>query len=350
MPLSDSQKSLEVQAAAKLQLKLDQPMSDITTGLVNHDFEGDFFKQGDTVSIFQPDEASVKVELGGLHSGTEISAAYDTEEKAKLLADTADQRLDASDLKFNKTTMQIDKYAKYAFLLSDITEAEGKWNYKSGNLDLVAHKMRKAHNVEISDLILNDTAVQATATANGYGPAAPIVIDSVDKLYEEVIIPLYATLYDAGAITQDGQVTYGSNPEQQKQTHGNLYVPTKMFTQLLKSKYLTDRSTVAADEKVKTGIIKTVMGLDIAIEPSLVSRVSEEAGNYNQVTVPNATAGTFCIIAGTRNAVTRAGKVLTPESFRSHKRYATEYHGMEIYGQRLMSPESVAVAFCKFAD
>ena len=56
---------------------------------------------------------------------------------------------------------------------------------------------------------------------------------------------------------------------------------------------------------------------------------------------------TLVIIAGTRNAVTRAGKVLPPDSFRSTTRFGTEYHGLEIYGQEIATKEAVVIAFVK---
>lgn len=350
MALKDGQNSLEVQMASKVQLILEQPMSDVTTGLVNKDFQGDFFKVGDTVSIMKPDISSVKVELGSLvDDGTTINAAYNVTGGAHALADNADARLDATDLKFTKSTMQINKSAKYAFIVSDIINEEGKWNYQSGGLDMTAHQIRRGHNVEVCNLLLNDTTLKANATADGMGAAAPIEITNADDLYEKVIIPLFARLYDAGAITQDGQVTFGSNPQQEKQTYGKIYLPTKLYTKLLTSKYLTDRSTVNADTKVETGKIKTILGLDIAVEPSLVTRVADVAGNFDQVTVADAAAGTFAVIAGTRNAVTHAGKVLPPEGFRSHTRFGTEYHGMEIYGQQISSVDSAAIAYVTLA-
>lgn len=349
MALEDAQLSYETQRAAKLQLILDQPMSDMMTGLVNRDFEGDFFKVGDTVSIIKPDVKSAKIAQGSLldASATGTAGYFAGTVTSGELAATADDRLDASDLKFSKSFMQIDKYMKYAFLVSDITKTEGGYNYESGGIDMVGHNIRKAHNLEIAELCLNDTTLKANATTDGMGAAAPISVANVDALYEEVILPMWARLYDAGAITKDGQVTFGSNPQQGKQTYGKIYVPTKLYTQLLKSKYLTDRSTVDADTKVETGKVKTLLGLEVEVEPALITRTAAVANDYNNVTVADAAAGTFAIVMGTRNAVTHAGKVLPPESFRSHSKFGTEYHGLEIYGQELISPESCAIAFCK---
>ena len=57
--------------------------------------------------------------------------------------------------------------------------------------------------------------------------------------------------------------------------------------------------------------------------------------------------GTLIIVAGTSNCVTRANKVLTPDSFRSHERFGTEFHGLEIFGEKVFTPEAAVVAYVK---
>ena len=103
--------SYEVALAQKLQLQLTQPMSDIQTKLTNRDFEGDFFKIGDTVSIVKPDVTSIKVSVG----------------------DVTDARMAlGQDIDFEeKMTLKIDKSSRYGFFVSDVNKAEGKWNYES---------------------------------------------------------------------------------------------------------------------------------------------------------------------------------------------------------------------------
>lgn len=367
MAFNQNDNSFEVALATKMQLILDQPMSDASTGLVNHDFEGDFFKVGNTVSVVKPDIDSVVVQVDGniaRNSGriNESTNPYgDTftldsnslsnnsvDDPANYTLGVNDARLQVRDLTFTKQTLTIDKTMKYAFAVSDITEVEGKWNYESGGLDIAAQRMRKMHNIETLNLILNDTGVASAQSGLGLGTAAsPITVTSADQLYEDVILEMYAALYDRGAITADGQYTFGSNPQEGKQTFAQIYFPTKLYTMLLKSKYFTDRSTVAADEKVKTGSIKTITNLDVNIEPALKNSTT---ASINNVTVTGADANTFCIVAGTANAVTRAGKVLPPDKIRSYTRFADEYHGMEIYGEKVFEPKSCICAFVKLGE
>lgn len=349
-------KSMEVALSSKMALILEQPMTDVSTGLTNRDFEGDFFKIGDTVAIVKPDINSLNIQFGKISVGSKSGKPIVGDDDVAGLAATdrysnKDARLRPTNIEFSKNTMVIDKFAKYAFYISDFTEAEGRWNYESGNLDAVAHRMRREHNKETIQLVIDGTKsttvlplapTEHIPTVGGSTAATPIVVANGDDVYEKVVVPMFAQLYNAGAITADGQITYGSNSQEGKATFGSIYVPTKLYTMLLTSKYLQDRSTVAADEKVKTGKVKTVMGLDISIEPSL-DPDAEEAVNTGATT-------TLCAIAGTRNLVTRASKVLPPEKLRSPLFFADEYHGCELYAEEIVTPKAGVVAFVQLGE
>lgn len=340
-------KSMEVALATKMQLILDQPMADVDSGLTNRDFEGDFFKIGDSVAIVKPDVDSLTIEFGAISTLASPGKAPMGSDATETVSTyhNKDARLIPGNVEFEKSVMTIDRYTKYAFYISDLTETEGKWNYESGNLDAVAQEIRKRHNLETVQMVVDGAqAVSNAIPSLNSTPATPIEVANGDELYEKVIVPIFGQLYDQGAITADGQITYGGNAQQGKSTYGQLFLPTKAYTTLLVSKYLQDRSTVAADEKVATGKLKTVMGLDVSIEPSL----NPDAKRH--ITLPDSAAeGVFCIVAGTRNLITKAGKVLPPDKFRSHKFFADEYHGMEIYGKKIVEPKAGVCVFVKVA-
>ena len=332
--------SMEVALATKMQLVLDQPMSDISTKLVNKDFEGDFFKIGDTVSIVKPVPESIAVEIGELNGNVLASNSDNVGQVGKQ----KDERLVATDASFTKTTLQIDKYAKYAFILSDITKAESKWNYESGNLDLAAQQMRKMHNVLTAQAIVTNEEIREQQVTEGLNlgtPAAPIELANADELYEKILVPMHSALYDRGCITADGQITYGSNPQEGKATKGAMFLPAKAYNCFLTSKYFTDRSTTAADDKVATANIAKVLGLEVNVEPALDPKAKRH------VEVAGIAEGALIIVAGTSNCVTRANNVLTPDSFRSHTRFGTEFHGLEIFGEKVFTPEAAVVAYVK---
>ncbi len=366
MAFNPDDNSFGIQLATKMQLILDQPMSDMMTGLTNQDYEGEFFKIGDTVQIVKPDINSVNVSVGQLITpdGERETFTLDAaglsnnsvDDPANRTSGVNDARLQIRDLTFAKNELKIDRVSKYAFAVSDFTDAMGKWNYESGGLDLAAYRLRKAHNAEIATTAASSAEVAASQAADGLDAllgtvAAPVAINNADDLYENVILPMFARLYDKGAVTADGQIPFGSNPVEGKSTYGKIYMSTKLYTLLLKSKYFTDRSTEGADEKVKTGKVKTITGLDVAIEPALVAGAADDVAVKagKKIHIDGLAAGTHVIVAGTKNAITRAGKVLPPTSFKSHTRFATEYHGCELYGQKVFEPDALAVAYITIA-
>lgn len=305
--------SYEVALATKLQLQLLQPTSNMFTKLVNRDYEGDVMKIGDTVSIVKTDPDAVNVVFGV----------------------KSDARPSAPELNFDKNTFTIDKSASYAFLVSDINNAEGKWNYESAGLDGARQKLVDEHNLDIANLICNSPDVPRIGS-----PTAPIEIDG-DTLYSEVLVKMFTTLYGNGAITADGTFTSGSNPEEAKRTMAGLYLPTEIFGLALTSKYITDRSTVNADGTVASGSIKELLGMQVEIEPIL------DPASPKSITVEDMGEGVMAVIAGTANTVTFAGKVLKPDKQRDTERFADKYSGLEIFGRKVAQPKSAVVAFVK---
>ena len=56
------------------------------------------------------------------------------------------------------------------------------------------------------------------------------------------------------------------------------------------------------------------------------------------------------MILGTKNLVTRAGKVLPPEKMRDQVVFADNYYGREIYGRMIACPEAAIMAIVKLED
>lgn len=302
--------------ASKMQLVLRQPQADVTTFLTNEDFQGDFFDIGDTVKIVRPDPNSVTVTVG-----------------EKDCNRPALQELD-----FEAGVLKIDKSMKYAFQICDIQDAEGRWNYESGAHDLAAQNMRIAHNLETLNMIVNNKNVKRLGT-----PAAPIAV-TPDTLYTSVLVPSYVALRSNGAISADGKYSFGSNSEVQHRTRAAIFMPQEGQQLMLTSKWVTDRPTADADDVLRTAGYKEVLGMSIEFEPSL-SQTAEK-----HVTVDGLAAGAFMVVIGTNNTVTRAGKVLKPEVMRDVNKYADNYYGLEIFGEKVASPNSVVVAFCTMVD
>ncbi len=302
--------------ASKMQLILRQPQADVTTFLTNEDFQGDFFDIGDAVKIVRPDPDSVSVVVGAKNCN----------------------RPQLQELDFDAGILRIDKSMKYGFQICDIQDVEGRWNYESGAHALVAQKMRIAHNIATLDLIVNNKNVMRLGS-----PEAPIDV-TPDTLYTNVLVPSYTALRANGAISADGKYDFGSNSEVQHRTRAAIFMPQEGTQLMLISKWVTDRPTPDADDVLRTAGYKEVLGMSIEFEPALSQTAKEH------VTVPGLAEGTFIVVIGTNNTVTRAGKVLEPEVMRDKDKYADNYYGLEIFGEKVASPNSVVVAFCKMAD
>lgn len=302
--------------ASKMQLILRQPMADVTTYLTNEDFQGDFFSIGDTVKIVRPDPNSVTVTVG----------------------DKDCNRPQLQELDFEAGILRINKSMKYGFQICDIQDAEGRWNYESGAHALAAQNMRIKHNLETMNLIVNNANVLRLGS-----PTAPISVDP-DTFYTKVLVPAYVALRANGAISADGRYTFGSNGEVAHRTRAAIFMPQEGQQLMLTSKWVTDRPTADADDVLRTAGYKEVLGMSIEFEPSL----SQTAKDH--ITVPSLAANTFAVVIGTNNTVTRAGKVLKPDVIRDKDKYADDYYGLEIFGEKVASPNSAVVAFCTMAD
>lgn len=309
--------------ASRMDLVLKQPQADVTTFLTNEDFQGDFFDIGDTVKIVRPDPNSVSVTVGDKNS----------------------DRPALQELDFEAGVLKIDKSMKYAFQIQDIQDAEGRWNYESGAHDLAAQNMRIKHNINTLQMIVNNKNVLKLGT-----PAAPIEV-TPDTLYTNVLVPSYVKLRANGAISADGTYSFGSNSEVQHRTRAAIFMPQEGTQLMLTSKWVTNRPTADADDVLRTAGYKEVLGMSIEFEPALSTTADDHVQilNADSHTLEDMPQGVFAIVIGTNNAVTRAGKVLEPEVMRDPDKFADNYYGLEIFGEKVASPNSVVVAFCKMA-
>ena len=301
--------------ASKMQLVLRQPQADVTTFLTNEDFQGDFFDIGDTVKIVKPDPNSVTVTVG----------------------DKNCDRPEVQELDFEAGVLKIDKSMKYAFQICDIQDAEGRWNYESGAHDLAAQNMRIKHNINTLQMIVNNKNVLKLGT-----PAAPIEV-TPDTLYTNVLVPSYVKLRANGAISADGTYSFGSNSEVQHRTRAAIFMPQEGTQLMLTSKWVTDRPTADADDVLRTAGYKEVLGMSIEFEPALSTTADDHVQVLNTEgnALEDMPEGVFAIVIGTNNTVTRAGKVLEPEVMRDKDKFADNYYGLEIFGEKVADRKSV---------
>lgn len=307
--------------AAKLEAQLKQIRADIDTQLVNNDYQGDFFRLGDTVKIVAIDPNSIKV----------------------VIDDKNDIRPDLDTLTFGADYMTIDKQMLYGFQIKDLDRVEDKWAHEAAALALAAEKMRQAHNLEVIDLILGNTNIAHIGT-----PTAPVQLtaDTAGQLLYQLIIKAKGYLKAKGVIAPDGTYGFGTNGTVQHRTAAALFMPLACHTALLTSQYI--KETERAEDVIRTGKFETIAGLAINVEPALGNDglLDKHAAIFDQGT----TTANGVIILGTKNLVTRAAKVLNPEKLRDAHRFADNYYGREIYGQRVAMPEACIVIYVQVPE
>ena len=306
--------SYGVKLAAKLQFMLEQPRSSIGYGLTNNYYEGEFFQIGDTVKMVTANDNTVNVEF-------DIGTKTDT-------------RAAEAQCNFTSDLLTVDSAAKYNIYVSDINKAEGKWDYPSLGIAKAANEIRRKHDLDIAKQAANYAPlVDSTITA-----ASPKAV-TADTIYSDVLVPIFLKLHDAGASVPGAEEPVGDNPQVAHDTQVSVYMPSSIFGLILQSKYVTDRSTVSADGVVKTGVYKECLGMRLEMEPAL----DQNAEEHIDIATLTPKAGALPIIAGTKNFITQASKVLPPDEFVNPSKHGKNYSGLEIFGRKIVQKKAACV-------
>lgn len=304
--------------ADMMQLQLGQKETDVLDQLVNNDFEGKFFAIGDTVQVVAINPNSIKVVEG----------------------DKNDVRPTLDALSFSMNTMTIDKQRAYAFQIKDLERLEDRWNHESAAHALAARKMRQAACIDVLELIttnnqvahIGDTTTPVDLTAEGVDPGKKLFA-LVNRMLEY--------LNTTGAV--DGkEYTYGTNKTVPMRGTPSLFLAPGIHRILLDSQYT--RVDDVTEDVIRNGKYEKFNGCLLNAAPALDS----EYGVHVSLLDDKSNIG--IIVLGTKNAVTRAGKVLPPEKMRDYVKFADNYYGREIYGRMIASAESVIYAVVKYGD
>lgn len=306
--------SYGVKLAAKLQFMLEQPRSSIGYGLTNNYYEGEFFQIGDTVKMVTANDNTVRVEF-------EIEAK-------------SDNRAAEAECSFKSDMLIVDSAAKYNIYVSDINKAEGKWDYPSLGIAKAANEIRRKHDLDIA----REAAINAPLVDRTITPGAPKAV-TADTIYSDVLVPIFLKLHDAGASVPGAEKPVGDNPQVAHDTQVTVYMPSSIFGLILQSKYVTDRSTVSADGVVKTGVYKECLGMRLEMEPAL----DQKAEDHIDIVSLKPAEGALPIIAGTKNFITQASKVLPPDEFVNPSKHGKNYSGLEIFGRKIVQEKAACV-------
>lgn len=311
--------------ADMMQLELGRKTTDVLDQLTNTDFQGDFFRIGDTVQVVGVNPNSIKVVEG----------------------DKDDLRPTLNRLAFTMNTMTIDKERKFGFQIKDLERIEDKWNHESAAHALAARKMREADARGVLELIATNDKIRVIGLNNpinlvtvGGGSGVP---DAVARGMFKLVNRMKSELKKVGALDQAGQYTFGANKTVPLRGTASLFLAPTLYRELLNSQ--VTRVDDVMEDVIQNGKYEKYLGFLLNEAPELdpTEPTALAALAAIQPAAPS-TAKVGLVIMGTKNAVTRANKVLPPEKMRDYVHFADNYYGREIYGQMVACADAVIVA------
>lgn len=317
--------------ADMMQLELGQKTTDVIDQLTNNDFEGDFFKLGDTVQVVSIDPNSIKVVEG----------------------DKNDIRPKLDRIAFSANTMVIDRKREFAFQIRDLERLEDRWNHESAAHALAARKMRDADCLDVLNLITDTdesgiafigsltNPIDLTTTGVGGNNVIETEMAKGNKVYR-LVNAMKEYLRQKGIIDGE-QYKFGANKTVQLRGTASLFVSPDVHNTLLNAQYV--RVDDVTENVIRDGKYEKFAGLLLNCATSLDKNYPLHVNVLDRTDITvNATG---IIILGTKNLVTRAGKVLPPEKMRDYVHFADNYYGREIYGRMIACPEAAIIAFVK---
>ena len=303
--------------ADMMQLELGRKTTDVLDQLTNTDFQGDFFRIGDTVQVVGVNPNSIKVVEG----------------------DKDDLRPTLNRLAFTMNTMTIDKERKFGFQIKDLERIEDKWNHESAAHALAARKMREADARGVLELIATNDNIRViglTTPINlvtvGGGAGVP---DAVARGMFKLVNRMKSELKKVGALDQAGQYTFGANKTVPLRGTASLFLAPTLYRELLNSQ--VTRVDDVMEDVIQNGKYEKYLGFLLNEAPELDPTEPTHLDALNGKTYG-------LVIMGTKNAVTRATKVLPPEKMRDYVHFADNYYGREIYGQMVACADAVIIA------
>lgn len=306
--------------ADMMQLELGRKTTDVLDQLTNTDFQGDFFRIGDTVQVVGVNPNSIKVVEG----------------------DKDDLRPTLNKLAFTMNTMTIDKERKFGFQIKDLERIEDKWNHESAAHALAARKMREADARGVLELIATNDKIRVIGLNNpinlatvGGGSVATGMFKLVNRMKSE--------LKKVGALDQAVQYTFGTNKTVPLRGTASLFLAPTLYRELLNSQ--VTRVDDVMEDVIQNGKYEKYLGFLLNEAPELdpTEPTALAALAAIQPAAPSTTK-VGLVIMGTKNAVTRANKVLPPEKMRDYVHFADNYYGREIFGQMVACADAVIVA------
>jgi hypothetical protein len=249
-------------------------------GLCNRDYEGDIAQFGDTVHITSFTDPSVR----SYTKNTDISWDLLTDATRALIIDQGDY---------------------FAFTVDDIDRRQAMAGFIAKASQGAAYNLAAEVDTYVSGLMV-------AAVDNGANDLGAVVADISDNTGYALFVNLRKTLVKANA-DADGMWSV---------------VPPELYAALLQDSRFIKANEAGTDAGLRQGLVGRIAGFDI----------------YESNTVPQPTAGTYHVLAGTNMATTFADQILETEAIRLQDQFGDGLRGLHVYGAKVVYPTALAIA------
>lgn len=279
--------------SARLQRHLDRTLVYAQPTVSNRDWEGEISQAGDTVHIQKVGDPSIKE----YDPGTDMDSPEEPDGTTQALT--------------------VDQFRYFNVAIDDVNAAQVNVNLLDAFAKRAGVKMAQTIDAFVGGKIA------AAATTNKVGSdAAPVVVKadgSGDFTPYELAVELRRQLADSEAPIED--IWIAINPD--------------FEAEILKDpNYLAAGSEIGA-ELIRSGAIGKIAGFEVLRTTGVPS--SPGSGGSP---VPN-----IKIVAGAGNyATTFANQVTEMKAFEPERRFGDAVKGLEVYGAKVLEPETVAQA------
>jgi hypothetical protein len=249
-------------------------------GLCNRDYEGDIANAGDTVHITSFTDPAVR----SYTKNSDISWDLLTDATRALVIDQADY---------------------FAFTVDDIDRRQALPGFVAKASQGAAYNLANEVDSYISGLMV-------AAVDQGSNDLGLVAASAATDIYDKVLVPLRTKLNRSNA-PMPGRWCV---------------VPPEAYAYLLKDQRFVTVNESGTDQGLREGQVGRAAGFDI----------------FESNTVPDPTAGTWHVVAGSPISTTFADQITETEAIRLQDQFGDGVRGLHLYGAKVVYPAALAMA------
>lgn len=256
----------------------------VYVNLLNRDYEGEIQEFGDTVHIGSIGRVKVKKYT----RNTDIEGA--------------------DELEMTDQTLVIDQGDYFNIGIDDVDKAQARSNVLDDAAATVGYEFG-----DVADQYVAGLLKAGTITDGLGGDSSALSIDETTA-YEYLVH--MKTALDSANVPKQGRW---------------IVLPPEFEGMMLLDARFASSMGSNAESRLVNGAVARAAGFDIYIS----NNVPESTGEYK-------------VIASTNMCGTYANQILKTEAYRPENRFSDAIKGLHVYGAKILRPEIVAVATCKF--